>query len=276
MAKILDGKKLSESILNSLKKEIKKRRLKLRLAVVLAGNNPASKIYIRKKAEACRKIGIGFKLYIFRERIGERDLKKEIGKIARDPGISGIIIQLPLPFSDPKKIQDILNTVPPEKDADVLSENNFEKFSKGRLKIMPPTVGAVVALLRKYGISLKGKYVVIVGAGRLVGKPLAIWMALQKANFSILDKNTEDLSCFTKKADILISGVGKPDLIKGEMVREGAVVIDVGISKKNGKTLGDVNFKSVSKKASFITPIIGGVGPMTVACLIENLIKLNR
>lgn len=273
---LLNGKKLSEKILNDLKKEIKSRNLKLKLAVVLVGNNPASKIYIRKKAEACRKVGVGFKLYYFKESISMRALKKEIGKIAKDPSIFGIIIQLPLPFSDSKRTQEILNAVPAEKDVDVLSEGNFEKFAQGKSKIMPPVVGAISTLLREYKISLKGKYVVIVGAGRLVGKPLAAWMARQSANFSILDKSTEDLSYFTKKAEIIITGVGNPNLIKSDMVKNGAVVIDAGTARKNGRTVGDVDFWSVSKKASYITPVFGGVGPLTVAYLLENLVKLSK
>ncbi len=265
MAKILDGKKLSEDILSNLKKEIKTRQLKLKLAVVLVGKDLASRIYVRKKELACKKIGVDFKLYRFDSRIRIDRLKKEVKRMAEDQKNSGIVIQLPLPKNmDTAKI---LNIIPEKKDVDVLSENSFEKFAKGKSLIFPPTVGAVSYLLKDYKIRLKGKYIVIVGAGRLVGKPLAAWLNLQGANFSMLDKNTEDISAFTKKADILVSGVGKASLIKGDIVQKGAVVIDAG---------GDIDFKSVSKKASYITPVPGGVGPLTVACLLENLIKLNR
>lgn len=271
--KLLYGKKIADKILIDLKKEIKSRRLKLKLAVVLVGNDSASGLYVGKKKEACKKIGIGFGLYKFPEKISPKDLEIEVKKIIENPENSGVIIQLPLPSGlDTKKF---LNLIPEQKDADVLSESGFEKFSHGKLKIAPPTVGAVSAILENYKITLKGKYAVIVGAGRLVGKPLAAWMTLKKINFSILDKTTEDLSFFTKKADILISGVGKAGLIKADMVKEGAVVIDVGTAKKNAKTAGDVDFKPVSKKAGFITPVPGGVGPLTVACLLDNLINIS-
>ena len=272
--KILDGKKLSEKILIDLKKEIKNRHLKLKLAVIWVGDDPVSKIFVRKKEIAAKKIGVGFSLYQFGKKITMGRLGKEIKEIVSDSDNSGIVIQLPLP----KKMDTvkILNMVPGKKDVDVLSISSFEKFSQGNISILPPTVGAVSYLLEKYKIDVKEKYVVVVGSGRLVGKPLAAWLRLQKANFSILDKSTEDISSFTRRADILILGVGKENLIKEDMVRKGVIVLDAGTAKKNGKTVGDVNFRSVSKKASYITPVIGGVGPMTIACLLENLVKLNK
>lgn len=263
MVKILSGKKIAEDILNNLKKEIKSRKLKVKLAVIWVGDDAASKVYIRKKREACKKIGAGFNLYHFKEKISAKNIEKEIKKITDNKENSGVIIQLPLPGK--KDVRRILNLVPNNKDVDVLSEGNFREFSRGRLSIVPPTVGAILAILKEYKISMKNKYVVIVGAGRLVGKPLSAWMGRQPAKFSVLDKNTKGLQYFTSKADILISGVGKPSLIKGDMVKKGAVVIDVG---------GDVDFNSVSKKAGFITPVFGGVGPLTVACLLKNLVIL--
>ena len=269
---ILDGKKLSEDILNNLKKEIKSRQLKLKLAVVLAGKDRASRIHVIKKELACKKIGVDFKLYRFTSGIGTGRLEKEVKSIAEDPKNSGIVIQLPLPKNiDSEKV---LNIIPGEKDVDVLSEKSFEKFERGKSLIFPPTAKATCYLLKKYKINIRGKYVVVVGAGRLVGKPLAAWLKLRGANFSVLDKSTEDISAFTKKADILISGVGKANLIKGDMVKDGAIVIDVGSSIENGRAVGDIEFKTVSKKAGYITPVPGGVGPMTVACLLENLIKM--
>lgn len=237
---ILDGKKLAEKILRNLKKEIGKKRLKLKLAVVLAGQDPASKIFIKQKEKACQKIGIGFELYNFSSKISELKLKKEIKEIAKNSEVSGMIIQLPLP----KKINtdEILNFIPPEKNVEIIS----------------PVVCAIECFLKEYKISLRKKNVVLIGRGRLVGQPLAAWFKKQKIEFSNIDK--------IKQADIVISGVGKQNLITGEMVKKGVVVIDAG---------GDVDFKSVSKKASYLTPIPGGVGPLTVACLLENLIKLN-
>jgi methylenetetrahydrofolate dehydrogenase (NADP+)/methenyltetrahydrofolate cyclohydrolase len=271
--KILDGKKLSEKILETLKKEIKSRRLKLKLAVILVGKNLASQVFINQKKKACEKVEIDFELYKFPAKISALDLKKEIKKIVKNPINSGVVIQLPLP---PKFSPDeFLNLIFEEKDIDVLSEKSLGKFYQGALKISPPTVNGILRLLKNYKIKLKGKNVVIVGAGRLVGFPLATQLLKEKATLSVLNEFTKDTPFFTKKADILISAVGKPDLITGKMVKRGVIVIDAGTSVKKGKSVGDVDFKSVSKRAGYITPVPGGVGPLTVAYLLENLVKLN-
>ena len=285
--KILDGKKLSERILANLKKEIKNHRLKSRLAVISVGENPISQIFINQKEMACEKIGINFKLFKFPTKIKNSELKKEISGIVKNPANSGVIIQLPLP----KKFlpEEILNLISEEKDIDVLSENSLGKFyqalpsfssknlgGQGTLKILPPTVQGILYLFKNYKIDLKGKNVVIVGAGRLVGFPLAIQLLKEKATVSVLNEFTKDAPSFLKKADILISGVGKPNLIKGNMIKRGVIVIDAGTSVKNGRLVGDVDFKSVSQRASYITPVPGGVGPLTVACLLENLATLNK
>ncbi len=273
-AKILDGKKLSEKILNKLKKEIKSRHLELRLAVVLVGEDLVSQIFINQKKKACEMAGIDFKLFQFPAKAKAPELKKEIEKIAKNPANSGIIIQLPLPQ---KFIpDDFLNLIPEEKDVDVLSEKSLGRFYQGNFKISPPTVNGILYLLKNYKIQFRGKNVVIVGAGRLVGFPLAIQLLKEKATLSVLNEFTKDTPSFTKKADILISAVGKSNLIKKDMVKRGVVAIDAGTSIGRGKSVGDIDFNSVSKKASYITPVPGGVGPMTVACLLENLIILNK
>lgn len=201
-------------------------------------------------------------------------LKKKVAKIAGVPNNSGIVIQLPLPSHI--NAQEILNLTPLQKDIDVLSENSLGKFSQNVLSIIPPTVCAISRLLNKYRIEIKGKNIVIVGAGRLVGYPLAIWFLQEKATVSVLNKYTKDVVSFIKKAEILVSGVGKPNLIRGNMIRKGVVILDAGSSIKNGRLVGDVDLKSVSKMVNYITPVPGGVGPLTVACLIENLITLNN
>jgi len=272
--KILDGKKLSEKILTNLKKGIKKSQLQSKLAVVQIGQNSVSQIFINQKKRACEKTGINFKLFKFPAKISTLELKKEIKKITRNPVNSGIIIQLPLP----KKFfpEEFLNLIPKEKDIDVLSEGSLGKFYQGTLKILPPTVNGILRLLKNYKIELKGKNIVVIGAGRLVGFPLAIQLLKEKATLSVLNEFTKDAPSFTKKADILISGAGKPNLIKSKMVKRGVVIIDAGSAIKKGKLVGDIDFKSVSKKVSYITPVPGGVGPMTVACLLENLVRLHR
>lgn len=238
---ILDGKKLAEKILKNLRKEIEKKELKLKLAVVLVGGDSASEIFVRAKKKACEFVGIDFELFKFSPKINTSIFKKEIMKIGEDPIVSGIVIQLPLP----KKIntKEILNLIPPKKNIEIIS----------------PVVCAVERFLKEYKISLLGKKVVLVGQGRLVGQPLAAWFKKQKIDFSNIDK--------IKQADIVISGVGKQNLITGKMLKKGVVVIDFG---------GDVDFNSVSQKVSYITPMPGGTGPLTVACLLENLVRINK
>lgn len=272
--KLLNGKKLSEKILANLKEEVRKSNLKLRLAVVQVGENSVSQIFINQKKKACKLVGVDFKLYRFDEKINPQGLKKEIKKIVRNPANSGIIIQLPLP--EKFLPEEFLNLIPDKKDTDVLSEKNLGEFYQGILSILPPTVNGILCLLKNYKIEPKGKNVVVIGVGRLVGFPLAIQLLKEKATLSVLNEFTKDALSFIKKANILISGVGKPNLIRGDMVKKGAVIIDAGCSMKKGKLVGDVDFKEVSKKASYITPVPGGVGPMTVACLLENLVKLNK
>ncbi len=268
--KLIDGKKLAEKILKSIKKQIKSRRLKLRLAVVLVGENSVSRVFIRKKKETCEKVGIDFKLYQFEKNIILQGLKNAVEKIAEEKDNSGVVIQLPLPgnFNG----QEILNLIPPEKDIDCLSRGNLDNFYGGKSLILPPVVGAVSHLLREYKILVKRKNIVVIGAGRLVGQPVSKWLLSKKARVLVVDKFTKNISSLTKKADIIISGVGKPGLITGDMVKSGVVIIDAGTIVEGNKLKGDIDFKSVSKRASYITPVPGGVGPMTIACLLENLI----
>lgn len=234
--KILDGKKLSKKILNDLKKEIERKKLKLKLAVVLVGEDLDSKIFVNQKRKACETVGIDFELFQFPKRIQQTELAEKIKEIVKSD-ISGLVIQLPLP----KHIDtnEILSLVPKEKDAEFIS----------------PVVCAISYLLEEYKISLKNKKIVLIGKGRLVGQPVSDWLEKQNLFFS----GIEDI----KQADLVISGVGQTDFIKGEIIKNGAVVIDVG---------RDVDFKTVSKKASYLTPTPGGVGPMTVACLLKNLV----
>jgi len=272
--KLLDGKKLSEKILDKIEKEIKNRRLKLTLAVILVGENPVSKTYILKKQKACEKTGINFKLFRFPAKISWQKLKSGIRKVIKNKNISGVIIQLPLPGN--LNVQEILNLIPESKDIDVLSEGSLKKFRAGKSKILPPVVSGIDHFFKEYKISLKGKNVIVVGAGKLVGKPVSEWFFRKKVKTLVADKFTKNIPSLTRKADIIITGAGKPNLIKGNMVKKGVIVIDAGTSFYKGKLKGDVGFKSVSQKAKYITPVPGGVGPMTVACLIENLVKMNK
>lgn len=258
MATILDGKKLSEKILEDLRIKIKKSGKKLKLAAILVGEDKDSKIFLRQKERACQKVGIDFQLFKFSASIGQEVLEKEVGKIARQEN-QGIIIQLPLPGHI--KTQEVLNLIPAEKDVDALSGKILPE------KILAPVLGGVLELFKEYEINIKGKNVVVVGRGLLVGKPVSEWMKKNGVRVSVIDKKTRNISEITKKADILISGVGKQKLIKGDMIKEGTAVVDVA---------GDVDFKTVEPRASYIAPIPGGVGPMTVVTVIKNLIILNK
>lgn len=268
MAELLDGRTLSKKIL----REIKEEQLGLSLAVVLVGGDPASRSFIKQKEKACEAASIKFRKVEFEEKINQEDLIKEIKKISEEN--NGLVVQLPLP---PKfNSQEVLNSIPPEKDPDVLSQKGFEEFESGTSLVLPPVVGAVNHFLKEYSISLSGKKVVLLGKGRLVGKPLSVWFNKKEVEFSVIEKDTEKPEDILKEADLIISGIGRPNTIKGEDVKEGAVVIDAGTSLDKGQLTGDVDFKEVSKKASYITPVPGGLGPLTVACLLENLLNLNK
>ncbi|MDO8473979.1 MAG: bifunctional 5,10-methylenetetrahydrofolate dehydrogenase/5,10-methenyltetrahydrofolate cyclohydrolase [bacterium] len=277
--KILDGAKLADRILKDLKK--KKRSKDLSLAVVQVGNNQASLKYIAEKEKVAKDLGIGFRLMLYPSTVSQATLMKAVGKIGKDKKISGMIVQLPLPKH--LDTQPILDAIPQYKDVDVLSSLSFAEFVFGTFPVLPPTVAAISLLLKQVKKKLEGTQVAVVGAGRLVGLPVSLWLAQQGAIVSLIQKGTRNASQFIKKADIVISGVGKAGLIIGSMIKRGAVVIDAGTSVESGpstslrvkKIHGDVDFKSVSKKAGYLSPVPGGVGPLTVVCLFQNLFELT-
>jgi methylenetetrahydrofolate dehydrogenase (NADP+) / methenyltetrahydrofolate cyclohydrolase len=245
---IIDGKKISDKILNELRHKIEKEKLKVKLAVVLVGDDFASKVYVKKKHEACKRVGIGFELFNFPVDILDKDLRGKIKEMAKSKNVTGILVQLPLPKNF--NTEEILEYVPKNKDAERIS----------------PVICAVEEIIEEYKIDLKNKKIVLVGRGKLVGNPIAEWLKEKDLEFS----NIEDIH----KADIVITGVGKPKMITGGMVKEGVIVIDIGFSHdKNGKAVGDVDFEEVAQKARLITPVPGGVGPITIACLLKNLVK---
>ena len=273
---ILKGKAIAEKILENLKKEIHKNGLSLRLSVILVGKDPSSLAFIRQKQRACLNIGVRFELFNLPSGISRGDFENQIRKISRRSKNQGLIIQLPLPPALRKGDQKFLNLIPFDQDVDILSEYNLGRFHSGFLPVLPPVVGAIFHILRKYRIETKGKNVLVVGAGRLVGFPLAIQLLREKATVSVINEFTKNIFSFTKKADVIITGVGKPGLIRGSMVKKGVAIIDAGTSFRQGKLAGDVDFESVKKKAKYITPVPGGVGPLTVACLLENLVKIKK
>ncbi|KPJ55385.1 hypothetical protein AMJ47_00770 [Parcubacteria bacterium DG_72] len=260
---ILDGKKLAEKILKEVKEEIEQKQLKLKLAVVLVGEDEISKIYVEKKKKVCQKVGIGFELFEFAQDIEQEQLEKEIERIAERKDVLAVVVQLPLPENiDTDKI---LNMIPQEKDVEGFVSN-----------IDSPVVLAVEGLLKEYNISLEAKNIVVIGKGRLVGKPVAEWLLNRGLDFKVIDKSEKDISSITKKADIIITGTGVPNLIKEDMVKQGVVIIDIGTCKLDDKVVGDVDFENVCSRAKCITPCIGGVGPLNIAFLLSNILTKTK
>lgn len=272
MATLLDGRKLAGKILNEVKSKIQSSEKKLSLGVIVVGENPVIKKFVSEKKRVAEELGVDFKIYDYPEDISTNELRKRIAVIVHDANPDGVIIQLPLPAHI--NTQYILNGVPPEQDVDMLSARAEGNFFTGKSDILPPIVEAVKAFFEEYGIDYRNKYTTVVGAGMLVGKPIAAWLLNEKASFSVVEEQTPDISQFTKNAGIIVSGVGKPGLITGDMVKEGVAIIDAGTSEAEGKIAGDVDFDSVSPRASFITPVPGGVGPVTVAMVYKNLFIL--
>ena len=275
---ILDGKKLSEKIKENLKNEVeelKNKGITPGLAVILVGNDPASHTYVKMKKNACQNVGIYSVVHEFPESISEKELLSTIKMINENPNIHGLLIQLPLPkHIDTTKI---LEAVDPSKDVDGFHPYNMGRLVEGLDTFAPCTPLGVMEIFKEYNIDLKGKDVCVVGASNIVGKPMWALLLNAWASVDICHIETKDLCAHTKRADIVIVGVGKPNLITADMVKEGVIVIDIGINRlDDGRLVGDVDFENVSKKASYITPVPGGVGPMTIAMLLKNTVKAAR
>jgi methylenetetrahydrofolate dehydrogenase (NADP+) / methenyltetrahydrofolate cyclohydrolase len=275
MTKKVNGRKISQKILRSLKIRIANLRKAGRipgLAVILVGTDRASVSYVARKKAAAQAIGIRFYEYRFPENVALQLLVNKINYIQSRKDIHGVIVQLPVPDRLWSNIRKILDSVDPEKDVDCLTTKCQKALSSKNPFFIPPTPGAILEILRKYKVKLKNKKICIVGRGELIGKPLAAIFSTMPVTVSVVTHSTKFPEKVTRKADILISGVGRPDLIRGDMIKKGAVVIDAGTSFVNDKIQGDVNFKEVSHKASLITSVPGGVGPVTVAKLLENTV----
>lgn len=274
-AKIIDGISVAERIRANCRDRINRIKIKGErppgLAVIIVGNNPASRLYVKNKIRACADVGIRSFLIEFPENVEQQAVIEEIESLNSNTEIHGILVQLPLPpFFD---IARILRTISVDKDVDGFHLYNVGGLVAGGTVFPPCTPYGVLKLLQYEHIPLEGKNVVVVGASNIVGKPMALMLMRHEATVSICHAKTRDLAQFTILADILVVAAGRPNLILPQMVRTGAVVIDVGINRtKDGKLVGDVDFEGVAKKASYITPVPGGVGPMTVSMLLENTI----
>jgi methylenetetrahydrofolate dehydrogenase (NADP+)/methenyltetrahydrofolate cyclohydrolase len=259
---IVDGKKLAEEIKQELK--IRARGKDLRLAVVWVGEDPVSERYVERKKKMGLGIGVEVVVYEYPSTIIETDLIEEISRLNDDDNISGIIVQLPLPKEiDEQKILDLVSS---DKDVDALG---------GEAKILPPTIGAIKEILERNNVELSGKKVVVLGKGKLVGRPAAIWLTQEGANVTVIDSKTPDPASILKQADIIVSGVGRAGLITPGSIKEGVVLIDAGTSESSGQLKGDAD-PACADKCLLFTPVPGGVGPLTVVMLFKNLLELNK
>lgn len=275
MAQLIDGKKISQEIKDELKEkvaELKEQGIEGALAVIQVGNDPASSVYVRNKKRACEYIGIRSESYELPEETTEDELLTLIEMLNEDPKINGILCQLPVPVHmDENKI---IRTIAPEKDVDGFHTQNVGALVVGQTGFVSCTPAGVIQLLKRSGIEIAGKHCVVVGRSNIVGKPMALLMLQENATVTICHSRTADLQSMCRQADILIVAVGKPKMITAEYVKEGATVIDVGIHRQeNGKLCGDVDFEQVAPIAGAITPVPGGVGPMTIAMLMNNCVE---
>ncbi len=271
MSNIIDGKKIAAKIEKETAKQVaalKTKGITPKLAVVLVGTDKPSLTYIRKKESAAQRVGIDFALHQFPKNISKEELIDAVNKIQKDPQLTGLIIQLPLPERLYKP--EVLNAINPNIDVDCLTDTNIGKLVMKTNLIEPPTPWAVIKTLKEIKFNLIGKNATIVGAGALVGKPLAIMLVNELASVTTCNSHTKNLKSKCLSADVIISAVGKQNLITADMIKKGTAIIDTGIVYVDGKMKGDVDFIPVSKKASFITPTPGGIGPLTVAKLLLN------
>lgn len=278
-AQILDGKTLAQKIRARLQQRVQSLQTKIGrppgLAVLMVGDNPASAVYVRNKEKACHKVGIASFGKHFAEDTSAAELEKVISELNQDDCVDGILVQLPLPSH--LDAVALLHQIAPDKDADGLHPVNLGKLVRSEIGLRSCTPAGVMELLQEYQIPLEGKKAVVVGRSILVGKPLALMLLEENATVTIAHSRTQDLAAVCRDADILVAAVGKPELITAEMVKPNAVVIDVGINRiedSQGKSrlVGDVNFDSVASVASYLTPVPGGIGPMTVAMLLQNTV----
>ncbi len=275
-ARILSGKEPAAKILTSIEADVKK--LDPKLVVVQVGNDSASDAYVRRKLDACKKIGMRHDHVQFRDNVTQAEMFAQIKALNDDDDVTGYIIQLPLP-SQLEKIQpQLFREIDPYKDVDGFTAYNVGKmFISTEFEHLPPaTPAGIVEMLNFYDIEIPGKSVVLVGHSNIVGKPLAIMLLNRGATVTICHEGTKGLSSFTKQADILVTAVGKPGLITSDMIKDGAVVIDIGVTPTMNGLKGDADFDAVKEIASAITPVPGGVGPMTVACLLKNVITAKK
>lgn len=278
MAIIIDGKELAKKIRQDLKVEVDKLREKKvypKLAVIMVGEDKASQVYVRNKSKACNEIGIDFEESLLPSNITMEKLLELIEELNNRKDISGILLQSPIP--KPLNIREAFNKIDYRKDVDGFNPINVGKLALGQDCFVSCTPYGIVKMIEEYNIPTEGKKAVIIGRSNIVGKPLIQCLLSKNATVTICHSKTKEIEKITKDADIIVTAMGKPKFLKADMVKEGATVIDVGINRmENGKITGDVDFEEVSKKTSYITPVPGGVGPMTIAMLMNNIVKAAK
>ncbi len=278
MANIIDGKKISADIRGEIAAEVaemKKNGKTPGLAVIIVGENPASKVYVRNKGKGCAEVGMYSEIIEMEEETSEKTLIAKIDELNKRSDIHGILVQLPLP----KHIDEraVIEAIDPAKDVDAFAPVNVGNMMLGTADFLPCTPAGIMELLARSGVSVVGKECVVVGRSNIVGKPIAQLLLAANGTVTVCHSRTESLAEVTRRADILVVAIGKADFITGDMVKEGVVVIDVGMNRKaDGKLTGDVDFASVAPKASYITPVPGGVGPMTITMLLKNTLTAAK
>ncbi|TCS84038.1 bifunctional methylenetetrahydrofolate dehydrogenase/methenyltetrahydrofolate cyclohydrolase FolD [Tepidibacillus fermentans] len=277
-AQIISGKEVAKTIREELKREteeLKKKGITPGLTVILVGDDPASQIYVNMKAKACEEIGIRSEVIRMDRSTSQDDLLEEINRLNQDVNVHGILVQLPLPKQIDEKL--IINAISPEKDVDGFHPVNVGKLAIGENTLLPCTPNGILELIRQTEIEIKGKHAVVIGRSNIVGKPVSFLLLRENATVTMTHSKTKDLPAIAKQADILVVAIGKPEMVTKEYVKPGAIVIDVGTNRlESGKVVGDVKFDEVKEIASFITPVPGGVGPMTITMLLKNTIEAAK
>ena len=278
MAKIINGKELAKKIRQDLKEEVeglKQKGITPKLAVIMVGNDSASAVYVRNKSKACNEIGIAFEEFLLEENTTREQLLGLIKELNQREDVHGILLQSPIPKH--LDIREAFNAIDDKKDVDGFHPINVGKLAIGEDCFISCTPAGVMKMLEEYKIEIQGKNAVVIGRSNIVGKPLAQCLLNKNATVTICHSKTKNIAEIAKQADILVAALGKPKFVTADMVKDGAVVIDVGINRnENGKLVGDVDFENIEPKASYITPVPGGVGPMTIAMLMTNVVKAAK
>lgn len=277
MYKIIDGKVISQSVKDRVAKEVaelKQKGITTGLAVIIVGEDPASKVYVANKKKACEALGIISEEYALPESTTQQELLALIDTLNKKESINGILCQLPLPKH--LNEDEVINAILPEKDVDAFHPQNVGKIMLGDYDFVPCTPAGIMEMLDYEGIDISGKTCVVIGRSNIVGKPMGMLLLHKNGTITICHSRTKDLAEVCKKADILVAAVGRPNFVTADMVKDGAVVIDVGINRVDSKLVGDVDFNAVKDKCAAITPVPGGVGPMTIAMLMQNTVTASK